>query len=78
MAEPVGTLTKLSERKILCSRRRGDGRAVPLVTHKLKRRGRRVVEADLPGWSIELLIKDENPDQAPGDYGVLRCPAGSS
>jgi len=78
VAEPVGTLKKLSEGKILCLRRHGDGKTVPLVTNNLERRGRRVVGADLPRWSIELLIKKEKQHQAPGDCRVLRCPAGSS
>jgi len=72
VASRTGTMKKLGDVKMVFSRRRGDGKAIALVTNDLARPARRVVADYLRRWAIELLIKDEKQHLGLGAYRVLR------
>ena len=72
VTDRIGQLKKLGKVKVVFSRRRGDRKAIALVTNDLSRPARRVVADYLRRWSIELLIKDEKQHLGLGDYRVLR------
>jgi SRSO17 transposase len=72
VTDRIGQLKKLGEVKLVFSRRRGDRKAIALVTNDLSRPARRVVADYLRRWSIELLIKDEKQHLGLGAYRVLR------
>ena len=68
----VGFMKKLGEVKVVFSRRRGEHKAVALVTDDLRAPMQNVVTDYLKRWAIELLIKDEKQQLGLGDYRVLR------
>jgi SRSO17 transposase len=72
VARRVGSMKKLGEVQVVFSRRRGDGKAIALVTNDLARPARKVVADYLRRWAIELLIKDEKQHLGLGAYRVLR------
>jgi len=72
VARRIGTMKKLGEVQVVFSRRRGDRKAIALVTNDLARPARKVVADYLRRWSIELLIKDEKQHLGLGAYRVLR------
>ena len=72
VARRTGTMKKLGEVQVVFSRRRGDRKAIALVTNDLARPARKVVADYLRRWSIELLIKDEKQHLGLGAYRVLR------
>lgn len=72
VASRTGTVKKLGDVKVVFSRRRGDGKAIALVTNDLARPARRVIADYLRRWAIELLIKDEKQHLGLGAYRVLR------
>lgn len=72
VAGRVGSMKKLGEVQVVFSRRRGDRKAIALVTNDLARPARRVVADYLRRWAIELLIKDEKQHLGLGAYRVLR------
>jgi len=72
VARRVGSMKKLGEVQVVFSRRRGDVKAIALVTNDLARPARKVVADYLRRWAIELLIKDEKQHLGLGAYRVLR------
>ena len=72
VARRSGTMKKLGAVQVVFSRRRGDGKAIALVTDDLGRPARRGVADYLRRWAIELLIKDEKQHLGLGAYRVLR------
>jgi len=72
VTDRIGQLKKLGKVKVVFSRRRGDRKAIALVTNDVSRPARRVVADYLRRWSIELLIKDEKQHLGLGAYRVLR------
>ena len=72
MTDRIGQLKKLGKVKVAFSRRRGDRKAIALVTNDLSRPARTVVADYLRRWSIELLIEDKKQHLRLGVYRVLR------
>jgi len=78
LAERIGPLGKLGQVKVVFSRRRGENKAIALVTDDLKASMKTVVADYLKRWSIEVLIKSEKQSACGGglgDYRVLRYQA---
>ena len=72
VAGRVGWMNKLGAVQVVFSRRRGDRKAIALVTNDLARPGRKVVADYLRRWAIKLLIKDEKQHLGLGACRVLR------
>ena len=72
VAGRTGTMKKLGAVQVVFSRRRGDRKAVALITNDLTRPAKSVVGDYLHRWAIELLIKDEKQHLGLGAYRVLR------
>ena len=72
VAGRIGSMKKLGAVQVVFSRRRGDRKAIALVTNDLARPARKVVADYLRRWAIELLIKDEKQHLGLGAYRVLR------
>lgn len=72
VAERIGGMKKLGTVKVVFSRRRGQRKALALVTDDRGATARQVVGDYLKRWAIELLIKDQKQHLGLGDYRVLR------